>query len=111
MDYLVAWTFGISLLALAEVFGRATPNQPEDKLYPYARYLKHHDKTRWILKGIAAAIMGLIAEWYAFTLLLPAIESGPLSAAVIGVQTLVGAGLGLSIGKALVEIDYSFYDN
>lgn len=85
--------------------------QPDaDDLRPWVRrYRNLPSGRRGLVDGVLLTINSLFAEWYIQTLVVPRLTGGIASQLFGTASILVGIGIGLSIGKAMTESDYSWY--
>lgn len=103
------WLIGIACLLIAELGSYFVETPSDDEVHPWIRWLRHNDLGRWIGKGIAVAVMGISFDYWIFSVLMPAIETGGPKLGYTIFMGLFSLGFGLSIGKHLTNKDYSAF--
>lgn len=73
------------------------------------RYKALPNVLKGILDGVVLTANSLMAEWWILNVAMPGLSGSPASVLAVLFQSAIGIGLGLSMGKALTETDYSWY--
>lgn len=108
----IAVAFIILQLAIRPVVTWAGYTVPVEKRAGWVdRYKSAPKMVQGVIDGILLATSSFMGEWWVKSMVLPAIDAGGWAIVVTATQSVIGTGIGLSIGKAITETDYTWFNS
>lgn len=100
----------IAQLALRPLVRHYDLKPDEEDLAGWVRRYKHLPNVlKGAVDGVLLTVNSALGEWYLESVALPRLTGEPLSQLFGVVMIFIGAGIGLSIGKAVTERDYNWF--
>lgn len=107
----IAAVFFILQLAMRPVWKYFDLQPSEDERAGWVnRYKELPGVARGFITTTVLSGNSLMAEWWLLNIAVPGVTGGPIAVLATLLQAAVGIGLGLSVGKALTERDYSWVE-